>query len=106
MKRKTRYLVRRDEVTVTRQGETAIIDYKEKGLPGTHLTIGPEIDSMTDAEIVELYNDTLRAEAELAANYKHVVVEVPLGSPQIKYFTDSDQWVPRGGSVAVRNPRQ
>jgi len=96
MKRKTRYLVRLDEVTVTRQGETAIVDYKEKGLPGTHLTIGPEIESMTDAEIVELYNDTLRAEAELAANYKHVVVEVPLGSPQIKYFTDADQWVPRG----------
>ena len=28
---------------------------------------------------------------------KHVAVEVPLGSPQIKYFARRYQWCPRGG---------
>src|SRR5437016_1178150 len=34
--------------------------------------------------------------AKLAAEYKHVAVEVPLGSPQIEYHNRSDQWTPRG----------
>ncbi len=96
MKRKERYLVRPDEVTVTREGEAAIIQYKEAGVPTTHLTIGPALTTLSDAQIVELYNDTLREQAVLAASYKHVAVEVPLGSPQIRYCAPSHQWTPRG----------
>ena len=84
MKLKTRYIVRPDEVIVTRQGESAIIEYKEKGFPTTHFGIGPEINDLTDEEIVELFNDSLRAQAKFAADNKLVAVEVPLGSPQIK----------------------
>jgi hypothetical protein len=97
MKRKERYIVRLDEVTITREGDSAIIEYQEEDVPATHLKIGPEIAEMTDEEIVELFNDTLRGQALLAAEYKHVAVEVPLGSPQIKYHPRSDQWTPRGG---------
>lgn len=96
MQRKERYLVRLDEVTVTREGEAAVIQYKEAGVPTTHLTIGPALTSMSDAEIVELFNDTLRAQAALAASYKHVAVEVPVGSPQIRYGETTHQWTPRG----------
>ena len=96
MQRKERYLVRPDEVTVTREGEAAVIQYKEAGVPTTHLTIGPALTTMSDAQIVELYNDTLRAQAALAARYKHVAVEVPLGSPQIHFFQPGHQWTPRG----------
>lgn len=96
MKRKQRYIVRLDEVNITRDGESAVIEYKEAGVPTTHLTIGPEITVMSDEEVLELFNDTLRGQAQLAAEYKHVAVEVPLGSPQIKYFARGDQWVPRG----------
>lgn len=99
MKRKQRYVVRHDEVVVTRHGDTAEIKYKEEGVPTTHLRIGDEITAMTDAEIVELFNDTLRAQAELAANYKHVAIEVPLGSPQIEYHARADQWSPRGSAL-------
>jgi hypothetical protein len=95
VKRKQRYIVRPDEVVLTRDGESAIVAYKEEGVPTTHLTIGPEIEDMTDEEIVELFNETLRAQAKLAAEYKHVAVEVPMGSPQINYEKRSDQWVPR-----------
>ena len=97
MKRKERYIVRLDEVILTRGSDFADIEYKEPGVPSTRLQIGPQISGMSDEEIVELFNETLRAQAQLAAEYKHVAVEVPLGSPQIKYFARGHQWVPRGG---------
>ena len=97
MKPKERYIARLDEVTITREGDSAVIRYKEEGILTTHLKIGPEIAGMSDEAILELFNDTLRAQAKLAAEYKHVAVEVPLGSPQIKYFARSYQWCPRGG---------
>ena len=97
MKRKERYIVRLDEVMLTRGSDYADIEYKEPGVPGTRLQIGPQISGMSDEQIIELFNETLRAQAQLAAEYKHVAVEVPLGSPQIKYFARGYQWCPRGG---------
>ncbi len=97
MKRKERYLVRLNEVKVSRGSDYADIDYKEAGVPSTRLVIGPEVSGLTDDEIVELFNDMLRGQAQLAAEDKHVAVEVPLGSPQIKYYARGDQWSPRGG---------
>lgn len=67
MKRKERYIVRLDEVTIRREGEYAVIDHKEERIPETHLKIGPELAEMSDEEIVELYNDTLRAQAQVSA---------------------------------------
>jgi hypothetical protein len=97
MKRKERYIASLDEVTIARDGDYAWIAYKEQGIRSTRLQIGPEIAGMNDLEILELYNECLRAEAKRAAEYKHVAVEVPLGSAQIKYDARCDQWVPRGG---------
>jgi hypothetical protein len=97
MKRKQRYIVRLDEVFLTRGSEFADIEYKEPGVPATRLQIGPEISGMSDEDILELFNETLRAQAQLAADYKHVAVEVPLGSPQIKYSPRANQWSPRAG---------
>ncbi len=96
MKRKEQYIARLDEVTIAREGDSAIIRYKEEEIMTTHLKIGPEISSMSDEAILEFFNDTLRTQAQLAAEYKHVAVEVPLGSPQIKYFARGHQWCPRG----------
>ena len=76
MKRKEQYIARLDEVTITREGDSAVIRYKEEGIMTTHLKIGPEIANMSDEAILELCNDTLRAQAQLAAEYKHVAVEV------------------------------
>jgi hypothetical protein len=97
MKLRERYIARPDEVKVTRDGESALIEYIEQGIPGTHLTVGARIHQMTDEEIVELHNECLREQAQLAAGYKHVAIEVPLGSPQIKYVKPAGQWTPRGG---------
>jgi hypothetical protein len=97
MKHIERYIARVDEVRITREGDYAFIEYKEESVRSTRLQIGPEITGMSDAEIVELYNEGLRAQAKRAAEYKHVALEVPLGSAQIEYDAQCDQWVPRGG---------
>ena len=97
MKRKERYIASLDEVIITRDGDYALIAYKEKGVGATHLQIGPEIVEMSDTEILELHNDCLQDQAKRAAEYKHVAVEVRLGSAQIEYDARCDQWVPRGG---------
>jgi hypothetical protein len=97
MKRKQRYIVRPDEVIITREGENVVIAYKEPGVLPSHLKIGPELAQMSDEQIVEVFNEILRAGTRRAAERKHVAIEVPLGSPQIKYFAAGDQWTPRGG---------
>jgi hypothetical protein len=97
MKRKERYIASLDEVIITRKGDYALIAYKEAGVGTTHLQIGPEIAEMSDTEILGLHNERLRAQAKRAAEYKHVAVEVSLGSAQIKYDARCGQWVPRGG---------
>jgi hypothetical protein len=35
----------------------------------------------------------------LAAERPHLATEIPSGRPQIRYFPEADQWVPRGGVV-------
>ena len=61
-----------------------------------HLKIGPEIEQMTDREILALHNKVIRSQETLAAEYKHIAVEVPPGSQQIEYFHKGDSWTPRG----------
>ena len=98
MKRKKRYIARLGEVVITRRGETAEISYKEEGVPTTNVRIGTALEKLSDAEVLAWFNESLAAEAKLAASYKHVAVEVPLGSPQIE-LRSNGQWVPRGGVV-------
>jgi hypothetical protein len=114
MKGKVRYIARLPEVIVTRDGDFVRIEYKEGDIAASLLKIGPEIREMSDSEIVELHNETLRDKARRASEYKQVAVEMPLGSAQIEYFARCDQWVPRGtvlrclirDSLRCGNPRR
>ncbi|HBK59977.1 MAG TPA: hypothetical protein DDZ84_04185 [Firmicutes bacterium] len=51
---------------------------------------------MSDAEILQEYNECVMAQEFLAATYYRVAVEIPPGQPQLRYFARGDQWVPRG----------
>jgi hypothetical protein len=51
---------------------------------------------MTDAEIVDLYNDILESQHRLLAGWDKTVIEEPLAEKQLDYHENSDQWVPRG----------
>ena len=88
---------RLDEVIITRDVESVVIDYIDTTIGGVNLTIGPQLRHMTDLEVLDLHNDVLRAQQLSVANNKHAAVEIPEGLPQVRYFADGDQWVPRGG---------
>jgi hypothetical protein len=97
MRMKKPRVARLDEVRITRGAEDAVIEYVEPNISSTRFTIGPQIQQMSDQEILDLFNDSLRAQEELAAAYEHVAVEIPPGKRQIRYFAAGDQWTPRGG---------
>ena len=93
-KRPTRVSI--DQVIVTRKGNEASIDHADATAPNVHLTIGPSIASMSDADIVAMYNNILDAQRALLQEWDKTVAEEPPGEPQIDYHEGSDQWVPRG----------
>src|SRR5271167_1587333 len=82
-----------DQVRITREGNDAIIDHADANLSGARIT---GIATMTDAEIVEMYNGILDAQSALLEARDKTVVEEPPGEKQIDYHENSDQWVPRG----------
>ena len=94
LKKPTRVSI--DQAQVTREGNEAIVDHADPGISGAHLAIGPEIAAMTDADIVDLYNEILESQQQLLAAWDKTVIEEPVGEKQIDYHENSDQWVPRG----------
>ena len=96
MRKKKPYHATLEEVLITRDSDTAIITYRDPDVAETNFMIGPEIKTMTDREIIDLFNQTIDARDLSAAMYHHVAIEVPVGQPQIKYFTEGNQWTPRG----------
>ena len=54
LKKPTRAII--DQVRITREGNDAIVDYANSGIAGTRLTIGPDIATMTDRDIVDVFN--------------------------------------------------
>ena len=88
-----------DQVRITREGETAVIEYADPSIRVVNLRVGPSLAAMTDAEVLELFNDMLEAQAEIAAGVDPTLTEIPPGLPQIGYSERSNQWVPRGQVV-------
>src|SRR3990172_6149222 len=96
MRMKKPYVAALDQVKISRQGDYGIIEYIEPNVSTTHLRIGPEVQEMTDQQILDSHNECLRVQQELASRYEHVAIEVPVGRPQIKYSERCGQWTPRG----------
>jgi hypothetical protein len=85
-----------DQARITRDGNDAIIEYADPEISDTRLTIGPQIKTMTDRDIVDVFNGIMDAQQKLLRGWNKTVVEVQPGKQQIEYHEDSDQWVPRG----------
>ena len=96
MRRRRPHVATLEEVTITRHGDGAIIEYADRRIGTTHFRLGPEVQQMTDREILDRWNACVRGMEQAAAAYEHVAVEVPPGRPQIRYFARGDQWTPRG----------
>ncbi len=92
-------IARIDQVSISREGEDAIIEFLDDSTATTHLRVGAQVQDMTDEEILLLFNRTLAAQIRNRDELgEYVAVEVPAGSPQVEHFpgTTAD-WVPRGG---------
>ena len=85
-----------DQVRIAREGDNAVIEYVDPSVRVVNLRVGPALATMTDAEVLELFNEMLEAQAEFAAGVDPTLTEIPPGLPQIEYSERSDQWVPRG----------
>lgn len=86
-----------DQVRITRDGDTAIIEYADESVSTTHLKVGGEqLASMTDEELLGFWNETIVAQESHRESLSYTATEVPVGKPQVRYFEDGDQWVPRG----------
>jgi hypothetical protein len=85
-----------DQVRITREGNDAIIENADPSISGTRLTIEPQIVTMTDRDIVDVFNGILIAQERLLADWNKTVVEEPLGEKQIDYHEESAQSVPCG----------
>ncbi len=96
MRRKKQRVARLDEVQITREGDAAVITFLDDSGPTTRLSIGPKMREMSDAEVLEEYNECVMAQEFLAASCRHVAVEIPPGQPQLEYFASGRQWAPRG----------
>jgi hypothetical protein len=64
-----------DQVRITREGNDAIIDYAEASISETRITIGPDITTMTDREIIDVFNGILAAQERLLAAWDKTVTE-------------------------------
>jgi hypothetical protein len=87
-----------DQVRITREGKDAIIDHADANLSGMRIR---GIATMSDAEVVEMYNQILDSQWALLEAWDKTVTEEPPGEKQIDYHEDSRQWVPRGDHCII-----
>ncbi len=85
-----------DQVRVTRDGDTAILEYAEPSVSGVHFHIGPQLSLMSDEEVIELHSETLEAMEQLRHENDFPALEMPVGKPQIAWHGRAYQWSARG----------
>ena len=85
-----------DQVRITREGGTAVIEHADTAISTTNLTIGNGITAMTDLDIFNIYNSIIDAQEQSLRDWDNTIAEIPPGKPQVKYSPGSDQWMPCG----------
>ena len=97
------YPARPGEVSIRRQGTTAVIEYADPEVPVTHLQFKEgELDTMSDQDILSSHNEMLQAMHEHRKMQDYVAVEMTPGRPQIEYDPLTSQWTPVGSVVRCR----
>jgi hypothetical protein len=96
MRKKRPCVAKLDQVRIRREADGAVIEHVDPSIAGVHLQIGAAVQQMTDQQVLDLYNDTIRAQQAMACAREYVAVEIPEGKPQIRYCEPGDQWAPRG----------
>ena len=99
MKKRTPKLAKMPDINkIQREGEYACIEFSDPKRPKITLHIGPEIESMSDDDILLMHNRVITAmirNRDEAPKWK--AIEVPVGHPQLRHnpgFTN--EWSPKG----------
>jgi hypothetical protein len=83
-------------VHISRDGEYAIIEHADTAYGTTRLLLGPMLQNMSDAEVLEVFNEVIAAQDASVADPANRPVEIPRGRPQIEWLEDLQQWSARG----------
>ena len=86
----------RDEVSISRKGDIAVIVYRDDATAAVNLNIGPKLKGMWDPEVLEVHNGIIRSRDDMEAHYEHVAVEISQEHRQIEHSMERNQWVPMG----------
>ena len=87
-------VARLDEVTIKRDGDTAIITYKDGSCGTVHLKFDFPIAHLTDAEILARHNEITDWQLQTVASWRPT--EIADGNPQIKFDRQYKAWLPEG----------
>ena len=85
-----------NQVHISRDGEYAIIEHADTAYGTTRLLLGPMLKNMSDAEVLEVFNEIIAAQDASVADPANRPVEIPRGRPQIEWLEDLQQWSARG----------
>jgi len=85
-----------DQVRISRDGEHAIIEHADPAYGPVNLNLGPEIATLTDREILDVFNDIIAAQEASIADPANRPIEISKGRPQIEWLEDLQQWSARG----------
>ena len=85
-----------DQVRISRDGEYALIEHADPAYASVNLKLAPEINTLTDREILETFNDVIAAQEASIADPANQPIEIPKGRPQIEWLEDLQQWSVRG----------
>jgi hypothetical protein len=85
-----------DQVRISRDGDYAIIEHADPAYGSVNLKLGPEIATLTDREILDVFNDVIAAQEASIADPANRPIEIPKGRPQIEWLQDLQQWSARG----------
>ena len=69
-----------EQVRITRDGPTAVIEYADPAYSGVNLTIGDHVAQMSDQQVVDVLNDVLAAQAQSLREWDNTVTEIPSAS--------------------------
>lgn len=91
-----------DEVKITRSGNAAIIEYADETVATTHFELGPEVEHLTDREILERWNECVEARELSWAEFGRLLTTYAGWGMRIVFVPDDDlHEIPR---IEIREP--
>ena len=96
-------IARLDQVRISRDGEDAIIEFLDTTIATTPLRVGPQVQQMTDEEILLLFNQVIAAQIRNRDELgEYVAVGDPCRQPAGRVSSgDRESVVASGQSVAM-----